>query len=182
MRGSRNRLSSPGRATYLSWVLKADKVVSPLNVKVPMAKWDEKHVALQKEQKPVPPPPDYLRLEMRPSGLFKRIKLRPVLRTDPASGESDDYLTVPDYLKNSVSGSTEVEVTEAFEKDYRWYRFARSAGSLSGPVGSIIGASLVGVGAVYVESGLGQLSLGIGAVLTVLAAIAVLVSAWRAPV
>jgi hypothetical protein len=158
----------PSSSFRTSWQVRADPGVSPLRVRVPATKGDS-------------PPYEFLRLDVRRSGIKGKLVPRPVLRTYVAAGSTDRYLTVSKTLKLAI-GTDPIDVKEASERDYRWYRLSRSGGSLFSAVGVIIGALLVALGALDPESTAGKGLVIAGVILTVIAGAATVISAWRAPV
>lgn len=151
-----------------SWRVEQDADFSLLRVRVPATRGDD-------------PPPEFLRLDVRRPGVRGRLAPRPVLRSSVAAGSPDEHLTVSTSLKLPI-GTGPVSVEKASESACRWYRLSRSAGSLFSAAASVIGALLVALGALDTGSSMGKGLLIAGIVLTVLAAVAMVVSAWRAPI
>jgi hypothetical protein len=142
--------------------------VDTLRVKVPMTKGDA-------------PPPDFLRLQARRRGILGRLTKRPVLRPVVVAGGTDAKLTVSDSLKLAI-GAQPITVKEVEEKAYRWYRLSRSTGSLVAAAATVIGAGLLALGALSPKSGLGKSLLIAGGALSLVAVVAVVTSAWKAPI
>jgi hypothetical protein len=162
-------VSQPPPTFKTSWIVKSASDVKPLRVRVSMTKGDAA-------------PPPFLRLEARRGGVTGKLTKRPVLRPDVVAGdaESDPWLTVSDSLKLAI-GAQPVTVKEVSEKAYRWYRLSRSAGTVFAAVATIIGAAALTLGALWPKSGLGKGLLFGGGALSLVAAIAVVISSWNAP-
>jgi hypothetical protein len=126
-------------------------------------------------------PPDFLRLDARRGGIFRRFTNRPVLRPIVAAGGTDPKLSVSSSLKFAIP-SGPVTVSAASEKSYRRYRLRRSTGSLVAAVATIIGAGLLALGAVWPKTGLGIGLLIVGGVVSLVAVYAVVRTAWKAPI
>jgi hypothetical protein len=150
------------------WQVRADPGGSPLRVRVPATRGDGL-------------PSEFLRLDVRRSGILGKLVPRPVLRAYVAAGSTDRYLTVSKTLKLAI-GTDPIDVKEASERAYRWYRLSRSSGSLFSAVGAIIGALLVALGALGPESTTGKGLVIAGVVLTVIAGAGMVISAWWEPV
>jgi hypothetical protein len=148
------------------WRVEADSGVSLLRVRVPATRGDK--------------PPEFLRLHVRRSGIAGRLAPRPVLRSAVAAGSTDPHLTVSTALKLAI-GTKHIVVKKASLRAYRWYRLSRSAGSLLSAIGTVIGALLVALGALGPERTAGKGLVIAGVILTLIAAVATVVSAWRAP-
>lgn len=152
-----------------SWTVRSVSEVPALRVQVPMTKGD-------------PDPPKFLRLHARRKGIFGRLTLRPVLRTVRVAGSGDDGLAVSDSLKLAIKQSVSITVSAATEKAFRRYRLSRSAGSVVAAVATVLGALLLALGAIWPKTVLAKWLLFVGGGLSIVAAVAVVVSAWKAPV
>jgi hypothetical protein len=128
--------------------------------------------------------PVFLRIDLRMPGFLGKLGPRPILRKKLADGANFEWLEVPASFTKAVDrkGGGPVPVSAATEKAFRWYRLRRSIGPLSSAVATIIGGLLVALGAAYLQKGIGQILLIIGGVLTVFAAVMIVLSAWRASV
>lgn len=126
--------------------------------------------------------PEFLRLDLRKPGLLGKLGPRPILKKIPGAGANFAWLAVPASLTKAVKGSDQVSVSAASLTAFRWYRLRRSSGALFSAVATIVGGLPVALGAAWLGTGIGKALLISGAALTVLAAVVLAISAWRAPV
>lgn len=149
------------------WTVRSNPGVSYPYVQVPMTHGNST-------------PPAFLRLEVRRPGIGGTLRLtpRPVLKSEPVTSIEKE-LTVPDSL-GWATRDQPVTVSPATENAYRRYRLRGSAGSVVAAVATILGGALLALGAIWPKSGLGQVLLFSGGGLSLVAAIAVVRSAWRA--
>jgi hypothetical protein len=158
-----------------TWNVFVDDSTEPLTVRVASLTLQE----LRVQDGSVP---EYLRLDLRRRGLLAGLRPRPVLKRVLAQGATFDGLAVSSSIAPVGTVLTSVSVRSATERAFRWYRLTRSAGPLFSAVASILGGLLATLGAVFLSAGAGKGLLIAGAVLTVVAAVVLVTSTWRAPV
>ena len=153
----------------------SNKDVPRFRVKVPASTLQDRGMPATYE------PPDYLRLKVRRRKRRIRLTPRPVLIPIVVPGGLKDELLVPKALKSTVAGFDTIEVSEATQKAFRWYRLVHSSGPVFSTVASVVGALLVALGALWFKSDLGDGLVIAGIVLTVLSVAGAVVPAWRSP-
>ncbi len=152
------------------WAVQVNGQLTELQVELPAAE-------LRASRRDIP---DFLRLDLRRPGVRGCLAPRPVLKVKPLDVSRLDYLGIPAWLGPRVPDPPTVQVATASENSYRWYRLRRSAGVLFSTVATIIGGLLVASGAYWVGTSVSKLLLILGAVVTFLAVIALVISGWRA--
>jgi hypothetical protein len=151
-----------------SWTVRSVSEVPALRVQVPMTKGDAD-------------PPEFLRLHARRRGIVGRLTPQPVLLTERVAGSLEDGLAVSKSLKLPTKRSGSITVSAATERAYRRYRLRRFAWSLVAGFATVIGALLLALGAIWPKTAWGKGLLWAGGGLSILAAITLVVSAWKAP-
>jgi hypothetical protein len=158
------------------WPLGTGDDVPRFRVRVPALTLEEKGLPRNYQ------PPPYLRLEVPRRRFRIRLTPRPVLRPTKQSGSYEPKLLVSGSLERTIAGFTDINVSPASQKAFRWYHLVHSSGPVLTTVMSVIGALLVALGALWIQGDLGKGLVIAGIVLTVFSAIGMVVSAWRAPI